>query len=45
MWFSESTKKHFESFNPQLHCQCQCANDDKNLFIHDLIKFNGDNYV
>jgi len=45
LWFSEQTKSFFESFNPQENCRCQCANDKKNIFIHDLIDCYGDNFV
>lgn len=45
LWFSEQTKKFFDSFNPQEYCRCQCANDKKNLFMHDLIDCYGDNFV
>jgi radical SAM protein with 4Fe4S-binding SPASM domain len=45
MWFSEQTRKYFEEFNPQIHCQCQCANDKKNLFMHELIDCYGDNFI
>jgi len=44
MWFSDKTKKHFENFNPQKHCY-QCANDSKNIFIHELMDCYGDNFV
>ena len=44
-WFSEDTKKHFERFNAKKECVCQCAADNKNLFIHELINFHGDSYV
>lgn len=45
LWFSEKTKKFFDTYNPQVHCKCQCANDKKNLFIHDLVNCYGDNFV
>lgn len=45
LWFSEKTKKHFETFNPKNCCNCQCANDSKNIIIRDLINSYGDNYV
>lgn len=45
MWQSVETKKHFDGFNPQKHCKCQCANDKKNIFLHDVMNCYGDNYV
>jgi len=45
VWFSEKAKKHFEEFDPQQSCRCQCANDNKNLFINELLDCYGDNYV
>jgi len=45
LWFSEETKKHFDKFNPQICCKCFCANDNKNIFIHELLNAYGDNFV
>jgi len=45
MWFSEETKKHFMEFDAMKCCNCQCANDAKNKFLHDIISAYGDNYV
>ena len=45
MWFSEETKKHFSIFNPQIHCNLKCANDNKNIFLHEIINCYGDNFV
>jgi MoaA/NifB/PqqE/SkfB family radical SAM enzyme len=45
MWFSPQTKKHFEEFDAQKCCRCQCANDPKNILIHELIDCYGDDYV
>lgn len=45
MWFSEQTKEHFNTFNAKVCCKCQCANDPKNIFIHELLDCWGDNYV
>jgi len=44
LWFSESTKKYFEEFDG-MTCNHQCANDKKNIFIHEIINSYGDNYV
>lgn len=46
MWFSEATKTHFEEFDSMKACDnCQCANDSKNIFMHELLDCEGDNYV
>lgn len=45
MWFSDKTKEFFNSFNPQVMCNHQCANDSKNVFIHEMINCYGDNFV
>lgn len=45
MWFSEEARRKFMEFNPKISCQCQCANDSKNIFIHELLDCHGDNYV
>lgn len=45
MWFSEETKKYFSEFRPDLGCKHQCANDKKNIFIHEIVNGYGDNYV
>lgn len=46
MWFSEETRRHFQEFDAMKICDgCQCANDSKNVFMHELIESYGDNYV
>jgi len=45
MWFSEETKEYFNTFDPMIHCNHQCANDNKNIIIYDLINVYGDNFV
>lgn len=45
MWFSKRTRKHFMEFDPMINCNCQCANDAKNKFLHCIINSYGDNYV
>ena len=45
MWFSETTKEFFNSFNANECCKHQCANDSKNIFIHEMINSYGDNFV
>lgn len=42
MWFSEETKKFFETFNPINTCKNQCANEQKNINIQTLIDCYGD---
>jgi hypothetical protein len=32
-------------FDAMKCCNCQCANDAKNKFLHDIISAYGDNYV
>ena len=45
MWFSEETSKFFNSFNASKLCNHQCANDNKNIFLRDIINGYGDNFV
>ncbi len=45
LWFSPETKAFFDRLNPAKDCCHQCANDDKNLFIHELLAARGDNFV
>lgn len=45
MWFSDSTRLFFDNFDPREKCRCQCANDKKNIFIHNLMDAYGDNFV
>lgn len=45
LWFSEDTKKFFNSFDCQKTCTGQCAADSKNKFITELLEAKGDNFV
>jgi len=45
VWFSDEAFQHFNKYNAKHSCNGQCANDGKNLFIHELIDCHGDNYV
>lgn len=45
LWFSSETQKSFSSFNPQQSCNHECANDQKNIFITEILDCYGDNYV
>ena len=45
LWYSEATKTHFKNFDAKQHCKYECANDNKNKFIHELINCHGDIYV
>ena len=45
LWYSKETKNYFDSFNAQICCNCQCANDNKNIFLHEIIDCYGDNFV
>ena len=42
LWFSEDSKKIFESFNPKEKCRHHCANDSKNILINSAIDCYGD---
>jgi len=45
LWFSKETQNFFETFNAKETCKHQCANDNKNLFLHSLMNNYGDNFV
>jgi MoaA/NifB/PqqE/SkfB family radical SAM enzyme len=45
LWYSEATAKHFKNYDAKEHCKYECANDKKNIFIHELINCHGDVYV
>lgn len=45
LWYSEESKKYFETFNAKDSCNHQCANDKKNKHLHEIINCYGDNYV
>jgi radical SAM protein with 4Fe4S-binding SPASM domain len=45
IWFSKETYDFFNKFNPSKLCNHQCANDNKNIFIRDIIYSYGDNFV
>ena len=45
MWFSEETSKVFKELDPMQACRHQCANDSKNIFIHNLVDTQNDNFV
>ncbi len=45
LWSLPDTKEHFNNFNPTIHCNHQCANDKKNIFINELVNCHGDIYV
>jgi len=45
LWFSPETKKVFDELNPRHVCQHECANDKKNIFIHQLVDTSMDNFV
>lgn len=42
VWFNEETKKFFNTFNAITTCKNQCANEQKNHFIQDIIDCYGD---
>jgi radical SAM protein with 4Fe4S-binding SPASM domain len=45
LWFSPEAKEFFKTLDPTVMCRHQCANDGKNLFIHQLLASHGDNFV
>jgi MoaA/NifB/PqqE/SkfB family radical SAM enzyme len=45
LWFSNETKRFFETLNPMETCRHQCANDSKNRNILNLIDAHIDNFV
>lgn len=45
IWFSEKTKKFFQDFRTDILCNHQCANDQKNKIIDEILNSYGDNYV
>tara|TARA_A100000172_G_scaffold13923_2_gene7323 strand:- start:267 stop:1346 length:1080 start_codon:yes stop_codon:yes gene_type:complete len=44
-WFSQYAKDFQDGFECQKVCTGQCANDRKNIFIHQLLEAKGDNFV
>ena len=38
LWFSEESARIFKEFDPSKSCNHECANDRKNLAIHELIE-------
>jgi len=44
-WFSQEAQKFHAGFNCQKVCVGQCASDDKNIFIHELLDCYGDSFV
>lgn len=44
LWFSDEAKQFFETLDPTKVCGHQCANDEKNLLIHDIMSAQ-DNFV
>jgi MoaA/NifB/PqqE/SkfB family radical SAM enzyme len=44
-WFSDEAKVFHRVFDCRKTCTGQCASDDKNLFIHELLNCEGDNFV
>lgn len=45
MWNSEQTKEFFDKFDASHSCNHQCANDNKNIFINEMVDCFGDNFV
>jgi len=44
LWFNDETKKFFETLDPTAACQHQCANDEKNILMHDILSAH-DNFI
>jgi MoaA/NifB/PqqE/SkfB family radical SAM enzyme len=45
LWFSDEAKAVFEGLNPICDCRHQCANDNKNRHIQNLVASSNDNFV
>lgn len=45
LWYSDEAKDAFAMLDPTIACKHQCANDRKNLFIHQLLEASEDNFV
>lgn len=45
LWFSDEAKTFFDTLDPIRDCQHQCANDGKNLLMHQIMNAAGDNYI
>lgn len=44
LWFSPETKHFFETLDPTVACHHQCANDEKNILMHDILSAH-DNFI
>jgi MoaA/NifB/PqqE/SkfB family radical SAM enzyme len=44
-WFSPYAQEFHNTFECQKVCTGQCAADEKNIFIHELMNCRGDNFV
>jgi MoaA/NifB/PqqE/SkfB family radical SAM enzyme len=44
-WFSEEAKKFHTEFDCQSVCVGQCAADEKNIFLNELVQVKGDSFV
>lgn len=45
MWFSPQTETFFNDFNPQLICNHECSNDEKNKILNDWMDCMDDHVV
>ncbi|MDE2020334.1 MAG: radical SAM protein [Patescibacteria group bacterium] len=45
LWFSDEAKAVFEGLDPAVSCRHQCANDQKNILIHQMLDASTDNFV
>lgn len=45
LWFSDEAKARFDGLDPVRDCCHQCANNEKNLLIHEILNTSTDNFV
>jgi len=45
VWFSKETQDYIKNFRPDILCNHQCANDQKNKYIHEILGCSSDNYI
>lgn len=45
LWFSEEARARFEGLNPKTDCRHQCAADEKNKIMADIVNTAVDNFV
>ena len=45
LWFSDEAKEVFDGLDAEKRCRHQCANDHKNILIHQMLDASTDNFV